>query len=115
MNEKRKQIAIYQHNFVNDLQEFKKIYEREDKKNNIDKCYYVVRYYAQDMDKFININKCIDYIREDYKNNKDEFNLDLNAYTINLLLETKTTNFKGVIYEYNYNMEELRGLIDDNI
>lgn len=112
MNEK--QIAIYKHEFVETLQQFKKIYEREDEKDNISKCYYVVRYYGQDMDKFININKCIEYIREDYKSNKEEFNLELSAYTIDLLLETKATNYKGVIYEYNYDMEELRGLIDND-
>lgn len=103
----KKQVAIYQHNFVDNLQEFKKIMEREDKKDNVNKCYYVVRYYNQDMERFININDCIDYIKEDYKNNKEEFGLELSAYSISAILYTKPKDYNGSMYEYGYDMELL--------
>lgn len=110
MNE-AKRIAMYRYNYIDTLEEFKKTYEREKENNNINECYYVVKYYNNDMQQFNNLNDCINYIREDYNNTKDEYFTELNGYTISLVLYTKPINYKGVEYEYNYNMEELKELI----
>jgi len=106
MNE-AKRIAIYQHNFIDDLQDFKKIMEKEKENNNIKECYLVVKYYNNDMERFNNINDCIDYIKEDYKNNKEEFNLDLSGYDISAILYTKPKDYNGNEYEYCYDMNLL--------
>lgn len=106
MNE-AKRVVIYQYNFIDDLQEFKKIMEREKENDNIKECYLVVKYYNNDMQQFKNINDCIDYIKEDYKNNKEAFYLELSAYSISAMLYTKTKDYKGLEYEYCYNMDLL--------
>jgi len=106
MNE-AKRVAIYQHNFVDDLREFKKIMERESKNDNVKECYLVVKYYNNDMQQFKNINECLDYIKEDYNNNKEEFNLELSAYSISAMLYTKPKDYKGLEFEYCYDMDLL--------
>lgn len=104
-------IAVYRHAYIDTIDEFKKIYDQEKRNTNINECYFIVRYYNVDMQRFNNINKCIEYIKEDYNNTKDEYFTELNGYTISVMLYTKSVNNKGIEYEYCYNMEELRRLI----
>lgn len=103
----QKQIAIYRYCYIEDLKEIMAIYEKEKDKGQVESIYIVVKYYDSEMKKFKDINEAIDYIKEDYNENGEEFGLELNGYSIDIELYTKPINNKGIHYAYSYDMELL--------
>lgn len=97
-------INIYNYKYINNIDEFKKIYNDEKSKDNIKKIYYQVYYNMDEMESFHDFSECFKYIKNDYDNYKDDFNLELNNYKISLLLYTKPIDNKGVTYVYDYDI-----------
>lgn len=97
-------VTIYNYKHIKGIEEFKRIYEEEKSKNNIKECYYQVYYNGCEMITFNNFDDCLIYVKEDYENTKDEYFTELDGYKIGLLLYTKPINYKGIVYDYDYDI-----------
>ena len=102
-----KQIAIYEHCYIDDLQKIMSIYEEEKQKGQVESIHIVVKYYGSDMEKFKDINEAINYIKDDFKNNGEEYGLELNGYSIDIELYIKPIDNEGIHYNYTYDMNLL--------
>jgi hypothetical protein len=98
------QITTYNYKHIKEIEDFKRIYKEEKEKNNIKECYYQVYYNGCEMITFNNFDDCLIYIKDDYNNTKEEFFTELENYSIGLLLYTKPVNYKGIVYDYDYDI-----------
>lgn len=105
-------ISTYDYNYVANFEEFGNIWHKEKEKNNIDKCYYAVSLWGEELATFDNVKKAKEFAIKDYEElsqEDDTFGVDsLEDYTITINLYTKTNkNFKGFVYVHELNINEI--------
>ena len=105
-------VVTYDYNYITNFEEFGNIWHREKEKNNIDKCYYAVSLWGEELATFDNLTKAKEFAIKDYEElsqDNDTWGVDsLDDYTITINLYTKTDkDFKGFVYVHEFDISNI--------